>query len=120
MKTHTLITGASQGFGKALAIEYAKKKVNLVLVSLPNSGLPALSNFLKLNFKIDVLYFEMDLSSKENCMNLYRAVKSKNISIKYLINNAGMLSKGLFENMNEDYFLAQINVNVTTPTLLTK
>ncbi|SFZ93687.1 hypothetical protein SAMN05428642_103275 [Flaviramulus basaltis] len=120
MKAYTLITGASQGFGKALAIEYAKKMMNLVLVSLPNSGLPTLSDFLKTNFKIDVLYFEIDLSSKENCMNLYQEVKNENISIKYLINNAGMLSKGLFEDMNEDYFLTQINVNVATPTLLTK
>ncbi|MFG6686298.1 SDR family NAD(P)-dependent oxidoreductase [Mariniflexile sp. HNIBRBA6329] len=120
MKNFTLITGASQGFGKSLAIEYAKKEMNLVLVALPNSGLYALSEFLKSNFQIDVLFFEMDLSSKTNCMRLYRAIKEKGISIKYLINNAGMLSKGLFENMNEDYFLAQINVNVATPTLLTK
>ena len=47
-------------------------------------------------------------------------VKSKGASIKYLINNAGMLSNGLFEDMNKDYFLSQIKVNVVTPTLLTK
>lgn len=120
MNAYTLITGASQGFGKALAIEYAKKGMNLVLVALPNSGLDTLSIFLKSNFQADVLFFEMDLSLKENCMRLYRAVKDEGISIKYLINNAGMLSKGLFENMSEDYFLTQINVNVVTPTLLTK
>ena len=120
MKTYTLITGASQGFGKSLAIEYAKNETNLVLVALPNSGLNTLSEFLKTNFKIDVLFFEMDLSSKSNCMRLYQAIKEQGISIKYLINNAGMLSKGLFEDMNEAYFLAQIKVNVATPTLLTK
>ena len=31
-----------------------------------------------------------------------------------------MLSNGLFEDMRKDYFLSQINVNVVTPTLLTK
>jgi uncharacterized protein len=120
MAAYTLITGASQGFGKALAIEYAKKGMNLVLVALPNSGLDTLSGFLKSNFQVDVLFFEMDLSSKENCIRLYQAVKNESVSIKYLINNAGMLSKGLFENMSEDYFLTQINANVATPTLLTK
>jgi short-subunit dehydrogenase len=120
MKEYTLITGASQGFGKSLAIQYAKQNMDLVLVALPNSGLKSLSKFLKSNFNIKVLYYEMDLSSKENCMNLYRALRNENVTIKYLINNAGMPSKGLFEEMHEDYFLSQINVNVATPTLLTK
>lgn len=120
MKNYTLITGASQGFGRALAMEYANKSMNLVLVALPNSGLEQLSDFLKSNFGINVLFFEMDLSSKKNCNLLYNEVKRNGISIKYLINNAGMLSNGLFEDMSEDYFLTQIKVNVATPTLLTK
>ncbi|MCF7560981.1 SDR family NAD(P)-dependent oxidoreductase [Sabulilitoribacter multivorans] len=120
MKGYTLITGASQGFGRALAIEHAKKSMNLVLVALPNSGLEQLSDFLTSNFRIDVSFFEMDLSSKKNCLRLYIEMKRKGISIKYLINNAGMLSNGLFEDMTEDYFLTQIKVNVATPTLLTK
>ncbi|GAA4268212.1 SDR family NAD(P)-dependent oxidoreductase [Hyunsoonleella aestuarii] len=120
MKTYTLITGASKGFGRALALECAKKNMNLVLVALPNSGLEVLSEFLTNNFGIDVLFFEMDLSSKENCIHLYQEVKRRGASIKYLINNAGMLSNGLFEDMNADYFLTQININVSTPTLLTK
>lgn len=120
MKTYTLITGASQGFGRALAIEYAKKSMNLVLVALPDSRLEQLTDFLISNFDIDVQFFEMDLSSKQRCLHLYHEVKRKGISIKYLINNAGMLSNGLFEDMNEDYFLKQIKVNVSTPTLLIK
>lgn len=120
MKTYTLITGASQGFGRALTLEYAKQSMNLVLVALPNSGLKELSSFLIDHFNIDIIFFEMDLSKEANCLDLYEEVKRKKISIKYLINNAGMLSNGFFEDMNKDYFLSQINVNVVTPTLLTK
>jgi hypothetical protein len=120
MTPYTLITGASQGFGKALAIEYAKDAMNLVLVSLPNSGLLELSSFLEKNFEISVLPFEMDISSAENCKQLYNSVKNKGVSVKYIINNAGMPSKGLFEDVDEAYFLKQINVNVMAPTLLIK
>jgi short-subunit dehydrogenase len=120
MKTYTLITGAGTGFGKALSIECAKKGMNLILASLPNSGLKELGTFLISNFEIDVLIFEMDLSSKENCLLLSEKIKKSNASVQYLINNAGMLSNGLFETLDEDYFLKQIKVNVATPTLLTK
>lgn len=120
MKPYTLITGASTGFGKALAIECAKNKVNLILVALPKSGLLELGDFLRQNFKIEVLTFEINLSTKENCHVLYDDIKNCQVSVNYLINNAGMLSNGLFENLKEDYFLAQINVNVTAPTLLIK
>lgn len=120
METYTLITGASQGFGRSLTLECAKKSMNLVLVALPNSGLEELSDFLISHYNIQVMFFEMDLSTEANCIKLYNEIKSKGASIKYLINNAGMLSNGLFEDMNKDYFLSQINVNVVTPTLLTK
>ena len=36
---YTLITGASEGFGRALAIECASRKMNLILVALPDSNL---------------------------------------------------------------------------------
>lgn len=120
MKAYTLITGAGTGFGKAITLECAKKEMNLILASLPNTGLEELATFLRSNFEIDVLVFEMDLSTKENCLLLYKKIKEQNASVKYLINNAGILSDGLFEDLNEDYFLTQIKVNVATPTLLTK
>ncbi|MFL1013027.1 SDR family NAD(P)-dependent oxidoreductase [Flavisericum labens] len=120
MKTYTLITGASTGFGKSLSIKCAKLGMNLIIVSLPHSGLQELGEFLKANFNIKVIAFELDLSTVDNCNLLYDDIKKRRASVKYLINNAGVLSKGLFENLSEDYFLKQIQVNVTTPTILTK
>lgn len=120
MKTYTLITGASQGFGKALAIECALRRMNLVLVSLPNSGQNELRDFLRNNFDVDVFSIETDLSCEKNCIKLFEEVNNRNLSIKYLINNAGVLSQGLFEDLPEGYFIKQINVNVMAPTILTK
>ena len=50
-KYYTLITGASEGFGKALALECASSRMNLILVSLPGSGLCHLANFIESNFE---------------------------------------------------------------------
>ncbi len=116
----TLITGASQGFGKAMAIECAKRNMNLVLVSLPNTGLNELADVLERIYNITVLSIELDLSTPQNCNSLFEKVKEEQISIKYFINNAGVLSKGFFKDLNTDYILSQINLNICTPTLLIK
>jgi len=46
-KFYTVITGASDGFGKALSIECARRNRNLALVALPGPELPALAGFIK-------------------------------------------------------------------------
>jgi short-subunit dehydrogenase len=117
---YTLITGASQGFGKALAIECAKRHMNLVLVSLPNTGLNELAEVLERIYDISAFSIELDLSTSRNCTSLFEIVKKKQISIKYFINNAGVLSKGLFKDLDTNYILNQIRLNICTPTLLIK
>jgi short-subunit dehydrogenase len=74
-KTYTIITGASEGLGKAFAIECASRQMNLILVSLPNSGLTELSNFIRRNFKVAVIAFEKDLSSSSACYDLFLEIE---------------------------------------------
>lgn len=119
-KYYTLITGASKGLGKAMAIECAKRQMNTVLVSLPNSGLNELANILKRTYNVSVLPIEMDLSLTENCYSLFEQVDKEQIAIKYFINNAGLLSRGFFKDLDINYILRQIKLNVCTPTLLIK
>ncbi len=119
-KYFTLITGASQGFGRAMAIECSKRHMNLVLVSLPNTGLNALADILEKIYNVSVFCIEMDLGTSENCFSLFERVKKEQISINYFINNAGVLSKGFFEDLDTNYILCQISLNICTPTLLIK
>lgn len=99
MKTnYTLVTGASQGLGKALALELAHRKMNLVLVALRDSGLKELSKFIKENFKVDVISFEADLSERKACYEISNYINN-NLQLRYLINNAGLLSQGCFDQL---------------------
>lgn len=118
--TYTLITGASQGFGKALTIGSAARGSNLILAALPGSGLPELANYVRRQYKVKVHIFEADLTEVANCQRLFEMVSERELQIKSLINNAGVLSRDYLENLSWDYLELQMNLNMLTPTLLTK
>ncbi|MGZ5252760.1 MAG: SDR family NAD(P)-dependent oxidoreductase [Flavitalea sp.] len=120
MKPYSIITGASEGLGKAYALELAKRNHNLVLVALPSSGLACLASFIERNFEVKVFIIETDLSTKENCLDLYKRIKNENLKINMLINNAGMGGYYWFNEKSVEFYQLQIALNVSTPTLLIK
>lgn len=115
-----MITGASEGFGKALAIECARRKMNLVLVALPGPELHFLTNFIKRNYPVDVIIIEKDLCKDESCMEVYNVVSALNLQINMLINNAGIGSTVLFEDGSVSLYEKQIKLNVLATTLITR
>ncbi|MEO5999089.1 MAG: SDR family NAD(P)-dependent oxidoreductase [Chitinophagaceae bacterium] len=120
MHKAALITGSSEGLGKAFAFELAGRGVDLVLVSLPGSGLPGLAAFIIKNYSIQVSYFEMDLTQTDNCVQLFNSLKEKRMLIHILINNAGIGNWSWFEEERLEFYKKQIELNVLTPVLLTK
>ncbi len=117
-KNYCLITGASEGFGKALAIECASRNMNLVLVALPGPQLHYLSDFIKRKYSVDVWAIEKDLSIEENCLLVYQQVKELGLPVNILINNAGIGSTMLFSEGSLSFFQKQMNLNVNATTVL--
>jgi short-subunit dehydrogenase len=118
-KSFTLITGASEGFGKALALECARRNMNLVLVALPGSGLQNLATYIEKNFGVTVVCIEKNLCDSESCYQVFDAIKEKGIPVNMLINNAGMGGTHYFDERSAEFYRCQIELNVTAPTLLT-
>ena len=117
---YTLITGASEGFGKALAIECAQRKMNLILVALPGPELHLLSTFIKRNYWVDVISIEKDLCKDESCIELFNEVNALNLQVNILINNAGIGSTILFGDGGINLYEKQIKLNVLATTLITR
>ena len=119
MKVYNMITGASQGLGKALAYELAKLRKNLILCSLPNQELELFAQELKTKFFIDVVYFEFDLT---NTVELEKTIKiiNENYNLESLINNAGIGGTESLENVSFNYIQKIIQLNVVALSLLTK
>lgn len=116
---YSLITGASEGFGKALAIECASRKMNLILVALPESNLNTFANTLRQKYDIDVVAIEKDLSIEENCIHLFKEVEELKLSVNILINNVGIGSTMFFSEGHISFYQKQVKLNVITTTLLT-
>ncbi len=119
-RIYTLITGAGEGFGKALAIECAQRKMNLILVALPGPELYSLSDFIKRNYYVDVIYFEKDLCQEESCLGLFNEVSALGLQVNILVNNAGIGSTALFEEGSLKMYEKQIKLNVLATTLITR
>lgn len=118
-KKFAIITGASEGFGKALALECASRHQHLILVALPGSGLKHLAAYIEKNFDVSVYWYEHDLSKKEECRLLFHEINQQALPVHILINNAGMGGTHFFEERDAEYYHKQIELNVVAPTLLT-
>lgn len=120
IKSTALITGASDGLGKFFALEMAARDTNLVLVSLPDSGLQDLSNFIRLNFNVEVTCFEFDLTITEVYESIFETLQHLGISADMLINNVGMGNWSWFEEKNNHFYKTQIDLNITSTVLITR
>ena len=116
--SYTLITGASEGFGKSLALECARKGMNLILVALPGEELLQLGKFIENEFPVKTVCLAHDLTIKEECQLLLKEVTEKKLSVNILINNAGIGGTHFFKERDALFYQKQIELNVTVPTLL--
>lgn len=109
-----LITGASSGIGKDMALYLSNKGYDLILVARRKKRLEQLKSQIKTNVEI----ISMDISNIDNCKRLYNQIKDKEIDI--LINNAGFGVFGEFNETDLDKELQLINTNVIAVHTLTK
>lgn len=114
---YTIVTGASRGIGKALALECARKKRNLILVSLSGEGLEEYGKFLSGGYEVDVETYETDLISYGAVKNFFDWCRTEDFAIDMLINNAGIGSQGSFEFSSPGEFRPMIKLN--TESLVT-
>jgi len=114
-----LITGASSGIGKALAIEFAKNKYDLSLCARNLNALREVASLCQ-NYGVTCEIFSADVSKKEDCYNfVFNSVK-KFKRIDVLINNAGISMRALFQDCDLEDFEKVMNINFCGTVYCTK
>jgi len=115
---YALITGASQGLGRAMAMEFARRNTNVLLVSLPGEGLEDLAECIRVTCRVKASCLEIDMS-RDNAVYIIAGWASK-YPVHVLVNNAGIGGTKAFEEATPEYIDAIIQINIRSLSLLTR
>lgn len=110
-----LITGASSGIGKELAYLFAKRKYNLILLARSTDKLKKIKEDIEKKYSVICEIITYDLS---DIKNLDKIIKDYYFDV--LINCAGFGEMINFDNLGLEKDLQMLNVNLTSPIILTK
>jgi uncharacterized protein len=116
---YALVTGGTSGIGYELAKLLAMDGYNLVLVARSSERLLEVSDEFQ-DLGVDVLLLDKDLFETNAAREIYDELKSQQINIDILINNAGQGQKGNFHEVALDRHLEVIQLNITSLVSLTK
>lgn len=107
-----VVTGASRGIGKAIALKLAGLGTNVVL-NYRSSEKEALEveNEIK-SMGVDVISVKADISKLNEVENLINTAKEKFGCIDIMVNNAGITKDNLILRMKEEEFDSVIDVNL--------
>ena len=110
-----LVTGASTGIGYAIAKELARRGADLIVSATERSAnkLQDLSLEIK-EIGSECHIFLEDLSELNSGRSLYNQIKSKNLKVDLLINNAGYGRWGIYHEVEMDDYVDMIQLNITS------
>lgn len=115
MKKCALITGASRGIGKAIAVEFAKNGYSLVLNCRHSKELLLeLKQNLQTSYGTDILASVGDIGDFCYVSSLFQEIKEQFDGVDVVINNAGISHIGLLTDMTPDEWQIIINTNLSS------
>jgi NADP-dependent 3-hydroxy acid dehydrogenase YdfG len=113
MKKTIMITGATAGFGKAIAVRFAKNGYNIIITGRRKERLDELEKDLLSSGKIKVLSLNFDVRKKAEVESVIENLPAEWKAIDILVNNAG-LAVGLdhIDTGNTDDWDRMIDTNI--------
>ncbi|HEX8315071.1 MAG TPA: SDR family oxidoreductase [Flavisolibacter sp.] len=114
-----LITGASKGIGKAMAVELAAKGYNLAIVARSEELLKQVKTEIEAKYKVRVEYLVLDLSALIAAQEVFNWSLQNGFDISVLVNNAGYGLSGAFESYPLEQHVNMLQVNCTALVQLT-
>lgn len=110
---NALITGATKGMGRSIAIAFAKEGVSLAICSRNEKDLDEFKKeLLLINPEIKVVAQVADGSVKEQLLQFAAVAEQQLGAINIIINNLGIFEPVSILDEDEDSFTKQLNTNL--------
>lgn len=109
-----LITGASRGIGKAIALKFAKENYNVAIscISRKESLLEVKKEIL--SYGVSCLTFLGDAGDIKQCQIMFSEIKQNFHTLDVLVNNAGISYVGLLQDMSPEDWDKILRTNLTS------
>ena len=109
-----LVTGASRGIGKAIAVKFAKKGYNVVISCVRREEQLLQTKKEIESFQVPCLSYLGDMGVAENCAELFKKIRKQFGGLDVLVNNAGISYIGLLQDMKPEDWELILRTNLTS------
>jgi len=107
----SVVTGASQGIGEAIALELSKSGAEVILVDIQEEKLEDVANKIMDN-KGKASFFCADVSRMDQVKEVADKIIQGHQKVDHLVNNAGITRDNLLMRMDEEEWDAVLAVNL--------
>ncbi len=115
-----IITGASRGLGKEIALKLAEKGSKLVLCSRNEKDLLVVKEEISKKNNVQIIIVKADVTKAKDVENVFSHAIKRFKKIDILVNNAGMNIKKQFFEYSEEEWDTVMNTNIKAIFLFTK
>lgn len=112
-----LVTGASRGIGKAIALRFAKEGHFVIGTATSEKGVETINEYLS---DYDGVGRVLDVCDTAQIDALFDEIDSMYSGIQVLVNNAGITKDGLLMRMSDEQWDKVIDTNLTSVYRMTK
>ena len=113
-KKVVLVTGASRGIGKAIAVKFAKKGYNVVISCAHREAELMQAKKEIEGYQVSCLAFLGDMGDMSTCETMFQQIKKQFGTLDVLVNNAGISYIGLLQDMTSDDWDRIVRTNLTS------
>lgn len=107
----SIVTGASQGIGEAIALSLAEDQATVILVDIQKDKLNEVAEKIKAR-RGSAFGYSADVSQSDQASELVERVLKDHQKIDHLVNNAGITRDGLLLRLKEQDWDSVIAVNL--------
>ncbi len=114
---NAIVTGASRGIGKEIALKLAKQGANIAVIDM-NKNEDTLKEIADLGVKVE--FYTCDVSSSDETKAVVKEIAKEFGSVEILVNNAGITRDGLMLRMSDADYDLVLGINLKGAFNMTK